>query len=97
MHTQCLYVFVYFIVHVQHSITVSTKPRMSRSKCKSSSGVAGTAKKHQVITMETKEKIIQRVEQQGVTKELKRFMKQGNDREISFLLGSTVSFLRLGT
>ena len=35
------------------------KPRMSGSKCKSSSDVAGTAKKHQTITMETKVKIIE--------------------------------------
>ncbi|TEA28395.1 hypothetical protein DBR06_SOUSAS20310028, partial [Sousa chinensis] len=34
----------------------------SRSKRKSSSDVAGTAKKHQVITMETNVKIIERVE-----------------------------------
>ena len=32
---------------------------MSRSKCKSSSDVAVTAKKHQVITIETKVKIIE--------------------------------------
>ena len=37
---------------------------MSGSKCKSSSDVAGTAKKCQVITMETKVKIIEGVEQQ---------------------------------
>ena len=36
---------------------------MSRSKHKSSGDVAGTAKKHQAITMETKVKIIDRVEQ----------------------------------
>ena len=35
---------------------------MSRSKRKSSSDVAGTAKKHQAIMMETKVKIIERVE-----------------------------------
>ena len=35
------------------------KHRMSRSKYKSSSDVAGTAKKHQTITMETKVKIIE--------------------------------------
>ena len=35
---------------------------MSESKRKSSSHVAGTAKKHQAITMETKVKIIERVE-----------------------------------
>ena len=33
-----------------------------RSKCKSNDDVAGTAKKYQVITMETKVKIIERVE-----------------------------------
>ena len=32
---------------------------MSKSKCKSSSDVAVTAKKHQVIRMETKVKIIE--------------------------------------
>jgi len=32
---------------------------MSRSKCKNSSDVAGTAKKGQAITMETKVKIIE--------------------------------------
>ncbi|TEA39858.1 hypothetical protein DBR06_SOUSAS4610103, partial [Sousa chinensis] len=36
---------------------------MSGSKCKSSGDVAGTAKKCQVITVETKVKIIERVEQ----------------------------------
>ena len=37
------------------------KARMSGSKHKSSHDVAGTAKKHQAITMETKVKIIERV------------------------------------
>ncbi|TEA41514.1 hypothetical protein DBR06_SOUSAS19510007, partial [Sousa chinensis] len=36
---------------------------MNRSKCKSSSDVAGTVKKRQEITMETKVKIIERMEQ----------------------------------
>jgi len=36
---------------------------MFRSKHKSSGDVAGTAKKHQAITMKTKVKIIERVEQ----------------------------------
>ena len=36
---------------------------MSGSKQKNSSDVAGTAKKHQEITMETKMKIIEKVEQ----------------------------------
>ena len=47
--------FVYFTVqyYIEYSSTVSYfKPRMSGSKCKSSSKVAGTAKKHQAITME---------------------------------------------
>ena len=35
---------------------------MSRSKCKSSGEVTGTAKKHQEIMMETKVKIIERAE-----------------------------------
>ena len=38
------------------------KPRMSGSKHKTSGDVAGTAKKNQAITMETKVKIIERVE-----------------------------------
>ena len=38
------------------------KPRMSRSKHKSSGDVAGITKKHQVITIETKVKIIEKVE-----------------------------------
>ena len=37
-------------------------PRMSRTKCKSSSDVASTAKKCQAITMESKVKIIEREE-----------------------------------
>ena len=52
---------------------------MSGSKCKSSSDVAGTAKKRQAILRETKVKIIERVERQEeeeVTKELKRFTTQ---------------------
>ena len=36
---------------------------ISKSKHKSSGDIAVTAKKHQVITMETKRKIIERVEQ----------------------------------
>ena len=40
------------------------KPRMSGSKHKSSGDVAGTAKKCQAITMETKVKIIERVERE---------------------------------
>ena len=39
------------------------KPRMSRSKHKSNGDVAGPAKKHQAITMETKLKIIERAGQ----------------------------------
>ena len=38
------------------------KPRMSRSKLKSSGAVAGTAKEYQAITIETKVKITERVE-----------------------------------
>ena len=60
---------------------------MSRSKRKSSSDVAGTAKKHQAITMETKVKIMERVEQQKeeVTEEPKRFMTQEMARGFSLL------------
>ena len=49
---------------------------MSGSKHKSSGDVAGTAKKHQAITMETK--IIEGVEwqEEEVTEELKRFTMQ---------------------
>ena len=59
---------------------------MSGSKLKSSSDVAGTAKKHQAIMMETKVKIIERVEQQEeeeVTEELKRFTTQEMARGFS--------------
>ena len=38
------------------------KPSMSGSKCKRSGDVAGTAKKRQAITMETKVKVIERME-----------------------------------
>ena len=60
---------------------------MSGSQRKSSSDVAGTAKKCQVITIETKVKIIERVEQQGeeeVTEESKRFTIQEMAKEFSF-------------
>ena len=58
------YAFVYFTVQycidiVQH---LYFKPRMPGSKHKNSGDVAGTAKKRQVITMETKVKIIERVQ-----------------------------------
>ena len=43
------------------------KPRMSRSKLKSSGAVAGTAKKYQAITIETAVKIIERVERDKKT------------------------------
>ena len=59
---------------------------MSGSKRKSSSDVAGTAKKRHAIRMETKVKIIERVEQQGeeeVSEELKRFPMQGMARGFS--------------
>ena len=59
---------------------------MSRSKPKSSDDVAGTAKKHQpAITIETKVKIIEKVEQQEekVTEELKRFMMHEMARGLS--------------
>ena len=52
-------------VCVLHSTVVQYlyfKPRMSGSKRKSSGDVAGTAKKRHAITMETKVKIIERVE-----------------------------------
>ena len=59
---------------------------MSRSKRKSSGDAAGTAKKCQTIMMETKVKIIERVEQQEeeeVTEEPKRFMSQEMARGFS--------------
>ena len=52
---------------------------MSGSKRKSSGDVAGTAKKRQAITIETKVKTTERMEQQEeeeVSEELKRFMMQ---------------------
>ena len=59
---------------------------MSRSKHKSSGDVAGITKKHQVITIETKVKIIEKVEwweEEKATEELKRFMAQGMARGFS--------------
>ena len=58
---------------------------MSRRKSKSSSDTAGTAKKHQAIIMETKVKIIERVEwqEEEVTEEPKRFTTQEMAREFS--------------
>ena len=58
---------VYFTVQycIEYSSTVSYfKPRMSGSKCENSGDVAGTARKHQAIMMETNVKIIDRMEQQ---------------------------------
>ena len=51
---------------------------MSGSKCKSRGHVAGTAKKRQVIMMETKVKVIARVERQEkeVTEEPERVTTQ---------------------
>ena len=59
---------------------------MSGSKRKSSSDVAGTAKKHQARTMETKVKIMERVERQQdeeVTEEPKRFTTEETARGFS--------------
>ena len=58
---------------------------MSGKKRKSSTDRAGTAKKRQAITMETKVKIIERVERQEeeVTEEPKRFMTQEMARGFS--------------
>ena len=57
---------------------------MSGSNCKSSGDIGGTAKKRQAITMETKVKIIERVERQEeeVTEEPKRFTTQEMAREL---------------
>ena len=49
------------------------KSRMSKSKCKSSSDVAGSAKKCQELESQGKDKERQ---QEEVTEELKRFMMQ---------------------
>ena len=51
---------------------------MSKSKHKSSGNAAGAAKKHQVIMMETKVKVIARVERQEkeVTEEPERVTTQ---------------------
>ena len=59
---------------------------MSGSKHKSSGDVAGTAKKRQAITMETKEKIIEKMkrqEEEEVTEEQKRFTMQVMERGFS--------------
>ena len=64
----CLYplqsgfAFVYSTIWITVVQYLYFKPRMARSKHKSNGDVAGTAKKHQLITMETKVKIIERVE-----------------------------------
>ena len=58
---------------------------MSGSKRKSSSDVAGTAKKHQGITMETKVKIIERVERGGKMIDIARSYNM-NSSTISTLL-----------
>ena len=44
---------------VQNTAVLYFKSKMSGSKCKSNGDVAGIDKKHQVITMETKVKIIE--------------------------------------
>ena len=69
-----------------------SKPRMYRNKSKSD--IAGTAKKCQVITMETKVKIIERVEQkeERVTEELKRFMMQEIARGFSLFQEALLVF-----
>ena len=57
--------FVHFTVYTVYSTVVQHvyfKSRMSGSKCKSNGDLAGAAKKHQAIMMETKLKIIERVE-----------------------------------
>ena len=72
---------------------------MSRSKHKSSSDVANTAKR-QAVTMETKVKIIERVERgekmvdipRSVTEESKRFMTQEMARGFSLFEEALVRF-----
>ena len=61
---------------------------MSGSKCKSRGHVAGTAKKRQAITMDTKVKVIARVERQEkeeVTEEPNRFTLQEMARGFSLV------------
>ena len=67
MQASCtsVYAFVHFTVYTVYSTVVQHvyfKSRMSGSKCKSNGDLAGAAKKHQAIMMETKLKIIERVE-----------------------------------
>ena len=59
---------------------------MSKSKHKSSGNAAGAAKKHQVIMMETKVKVIARVERQEkeVTEEPESHIA-GNGKGIFFI------------
>ena len=59
------------------------KPRMSGSKCKSSSDGAGTAKRHQELEVQSKDK--ERQEEEQVTEELKRFMMQEMARGFSLV------------
>ena len=53
-----LYTLLYSTVYSTVVQYLYFKPRISRSKHKSSSDVAGSAKKRQAITMETKVKIL---------------------------------------
>ena len=57
------------------------KSRVSKSKCKSSSDVAGSAKKCQELESQEKDK--ERQEKEVVTEELKRFMMQEMARGFS--------------
>ena len=68
---------------------------MSGSKCKNCGDVAGTAKKCQAIKMETKVKIIERVEQQEeeeVTEEPKRFTMKEMTRGLSLFEDALLVF-----
>ena len=58
---------------------------MSITKCDRGGDVAGTAKKHQGIAMETKVKVIERMQWQGeeVTEEAKRLAMQETARGFS--------------
>ena len=59
----CAFVYLTAQYCIEYSSTASLfQSSMSRSKCKSGSDVAGAAKKHQVVTMERKVKVIERME-----------------------------------
>ena len=80
-----MYFTVLYCIEYNSTVTLF-QAQDAGSKRKSSGDAAGAAKKHQEITMETKVKIIERVEwqeEEEVTEELKRFTTQEMARGFS--------------